>query len=244
MALSTNLVSYWKLDESSGNAADSVGSNTLTNNGSAVYAAGKINNAVTCVRNTDYLSIANGSQTGLNPTGSFTINTWVKWSSIDSGNWNGIVSKLDNTSRAYGSGILKQGGTDQYWVAVDIGTSGGSSYSTPNANYATLVTGTWYMITIRYSTAGTVKVDINNSRLYTDTGAPSSCQAGTADFRIGYRNNPSPDDGSNALFDETGFWDREISDAEVTELYNGGAGLAYPFASASAQPAIFMGCNF
>lgn len=46
MALTDNLVSYWKLDESSGNASDSVGSNTLTNNGTAGYASGKINNAV------------------------------------------------------------------------------------------------------------------------------------------------------------------------------------------------------
>ena len=46
MALTDNLVSYWKLDESSGNAADSVGSNTLTNTGTATYAAGKINNGV------------------------------------------------------------------------------------------------------------------------------------------------------------------------------------------------------
>ena len=32
MALTTNLVDYYKYDESSGNAADTVGSNTLTNN--------------------------------------------------------------------------------------------------------------------------------------------------------------------------------------------------------------------
>ena len=44
MALTDNLVSYWKLDESSGNAADSVGSNTLTNTNTVTYSAGKINN--------------------------------------------------------------------------------------------------------------------------------------------------------------------------------------------------------
>ena len=35
-----NLISWWKFDESGGNAADSHGSNTLTNNGTTGYAAG------------------------------------------------------------------------------------------------------------------------------------------------------------------------------------------------------------
>ena len=42
--LTDNLISHWKLDESSGNAADSHGSNTLTNNGSTPFVAAKINN--------------------------------------------------------------------------------------------------------------------------------------------------------------------------------------------------------
>jgi hypothetical protein len=33
MTLLDNLVAYWKLDEASGNAADSVTTNTLTNTG-------------------------------------------------------------------------------------------------------------------------------------------------------------------------------------------------------------------
>lgn len=44
MSLSTNLISYWKLDETSGNAVDSVGSNTLTNNNSVSFSTALINN--------------------------------------------------------------------------------------------------------------------------------------------------------------------------------------------------------
>jgi hypothetical protein len=43
MALTDNLVAYYKLDESSGNAADIVNSITLTNT-STTYGTGKINN--------------------------------------------------------------------------------------------------------------------------------------------------------------------------------------------------------
>ena len=38
-ALTDNLVSYWKFDESSGNTTDSVGSNNLTNNNSVGFSA-------------------------------------------------------------------------------------------------------------------------------------------------------------------------------------------------------------
>src|SRR3990167_551156 len=43
MALDTNLVAYWKMDESSGDATDSVASHTLTNT-NVTYGTGKINN--------------------------------------------------------------------------------------------------------------------------------------------------------------------------------------------------------
>src|SRR4051812_28482140 len=43
--LLTNLVSDWKLDESSGNAIDSLGTNTLTANSAPGSVAGKVNGA-------------------------------------------------------------------------------------------------------------------------------------------------------------------------------------------------------
>ena len=48
MAISDNLISYYKFDESSGNASDSVGSNTGTNTG-LTYSAGIINNGITSI---------------------------------------------------------------------------------------------------------------------------------------------------------------------------------------------------
>lgn len=35
----------------------------------------------------------------------------------------------------------------------------------------------------------------------------------------------------NGLQDETVVWNKVLSDAEVTELYNSGAGFAYPFSA-------------
>lgn len=229
MALTDNLVSYWKADESSGNMSDSVGSNTLTNVGTCTFATGKINNGVVTTRNSKYMESTSSS--GLNPTGAFTINFWVNWSALDTGSWNGMVSKLDNTSRAYGTGILRSSG-DTYTVRLDLGTSGGGS----NAHEVntTIVVSTWYMWSFVYDGSSTlVKIYKNGSEIYTTSSAQASVQAGTANFRVAWRNNPSTTDGSTGTFDEIGFWSRALTSTEVTSLYNSGSGLAYPFASGS-----------
>lgn len=57
--LTQGLIGYWKLDESSGNASDSSGnSNTLTNNSSMVFGAGKFGNSAQCDGTADYLNTA------------------------------------------------------------------------------------------------------------------------------------------------------------------------------------------
>lgn len=43
----------------------------------------------------------------------------------------------------------------------------------------------------------------------------------------------------NGAIDEMGIWSRAISSAEVTSLYNGGAGLAYPFSSGAPITRLF-----
>ena len=236
MALTDNLVSYWKADESSGNMADSVGSNTLTNVGTCTFATGKINNGVVTTRNSKYMEST--TSTGLNPTGAFSINFWVNWSALDTGNWNGMFSKLDNTSRAWGTGILNAGGGN-YTVQLDLGTSGGSS-NTHTVTRA-ITTGTWYMFTFVYNGSTTsVNIYQNGTNVYTTSSAQASVQAGTANVRLAWRNNPSTVDGSTGTFDEIGFWNRAITSSEVTELYNSGAGLQYPFSPSTSVNSNFL----
>ena len=70
--------------------------------------------------------------------------------------------------------------------------------------------------------------------------APSGTEVGTGDVdvmgtlntnlslgsRLGTTTSPEEFDG---IMDEVGIWNRVLSDSEITELYNGGAGLTYPF---------------
>ncbi len=81
MALSTNLVSYWKLDESSGNASDSVGSNTATNS-NVTYGTGKINNGAIFNGSSSAFTFATVPVTG---SSSFSVSFWLKAGSLVSG---------------------------------------------------------------------------------------------------------------------------------------------------------------
>lgn len=74
MALTDNLVSYWKLNESSGNAADSVWSNTWVNT-NVTYDVGKINNCA-IFNNTAYFT------TALTIGTVFTVSFRAKYTSI------------------------------------------------------------------------------------------------------------------------------------------------------------------
>ena len=68
-SLLNGLVSYWKLDETSGNAVDNIGGNTGVNT-NVTYAAGKINNGAV-FNGTAYLT---GSTSSYQV---FTYNAWV-----------------------------------------------------------------------------------------------------------------------------------------------------------------------
>ena len=55
--------------------------------------------------------------------------------------------------------------------------------------------------------------------------------SGTAqtDFRFGNRGAGGDVFGLSANLDEFGIWNRALSNTEITDLFNGGTGLSYPF---------------
>ena len=220
MALIDNLVSYWKLDEASGNAADSVGSNTLTNVNSVTYTTGKINNgALTARTGSKYFSITDTSQSGLDfGTGDFTFNIWIKPSSIGAGD--GFFSK--------GAG----GGNSQYWMRFNNNTgnvltfltSQGAGETIVSTSAAGITTGNWYMLTFKRS-GTTLSIKVNAGTAVTATGTVRNCD-NTSAFLLGAGPGNIPFDG---ILDEVGVWSRATTDAEDTQLYNAGAGFTYPF---------------
>lgn len=229
MALTDSLVSYYKLDESSGNASDSVASNTLTNNNTVTYAPEKINNgAVFAAASSQSLSITDASQTGLDLTGDFSFNFWFNPASQPGTDTAQVLFAkwlTTGNQRSYGFQYRDDGGTKN----LGIVTSVDGSATTFNSVNQTLTNGTLYMITVT-KTGTSATIYVNASSIGT-AGTSATQFNSTAGFYLGSLDGTAQ--FLNGAEDEVGIWSRVITGTEITELYNGGAGNQYPFASAT-----------
>lgn len=239
MALTGSLVSYWKFDEASGNAADAHGSNTLTNNNSATYAAAKINNGGdTSGGTTRYFSITDASQTGLEPSsGSFSFQVWVKINSNPGA----------NQAQTY---FAKFGGAGQRSYSLNHDTytySGRSNHLTFSVydvddTFTTVegaftpTNGAWHhFVAVADATNDLMTVYLNGTSTLSVAWTGNGVRGTTVDVQIGGSGNQDWIDG---IVDESAFWSRALTSTEVTELYNGGAGLSYDDFGGGVAPQI------
>ena len=218
MALTTDLVSYYKFDENAASTtvADAKGSNDLTsstNTSNLYYSSGIINSAF------DF----NGTSDLINGTfsqsfSSLSYSFWLAWD--DSGTSN-LQVLLESETTAKGLVYTGSGSTDSIAVRLNTTLSDALFESAiPNANFHHYVI-TW---------------DGTNVRLYVDgsehTSSPISRAWSSPTFSS--LNIASRSGGSLYLdgkIDEVGIWSRALTSTEVTELYNSGSGLAYPFSA-------------
>jgi hypothetical protein len=203
-------ISYWKLDESSGNASDSVGSNTLTNVGTATYSAGKINNGVNLNGSSQYFTFGTSPQTG---AGSWSVNVWVKTSASGSNNefmfWGS--NSTDNGIDLYKNSSNK--------LQSNFYGGGGIATSTTSIN-----TGSWVMCTVTY--------DGTNIRVYVN-GVLENTGANRTGAISGSNRYVGADGGAgnfwNGSLDELGTWNVTLTANDINLLYNAGLGNQYPF---------------
>jgi hypothetical protein len=204
--LTTGLVSYWKFDT---NANDSVGPNHATNSG-AVLTTGKINNCYE-FDGTDSAVLAEPSAAGTNLTVG-TFNFWLKTADAGSG-YRGVVLKPD----AYGIFLINNNVGMFDWGAAAERNSG-----------VDVSDDTWHMITLLFESgvANETKIYIDGSLVLTTTITVNTQLDGIV---FGAGNNPASVQYYSGLIDEVGLWNRKITGAEITELYNSGSGIQYPF---------------
>ena len=228
MALDTNLVSYWKLDESSGNAADSVGSTTLTNTG-VTYAAGKINNAAvlgSSGNNGNNLLNTSVGAGGLNLSAGVakSISWWFKPNANPSTDTNRFIDWRENTGTSGELTLSYQNISSDYVFYFYVNGGAMSNYT------ANLTVGTWYYLTLTCDSSNAVKFYIDASEVTTGTWGSTGTSGNFT--QIGNANgNSTGTFGGPFSIDEFGAWQKELTPSEITSLYNSGTGKQYPFNS-------------
>lgn len=189
---SGSIVSRWLLDEASGNRADIVSTNTLTDNATVTAGAGFTNAASATsfdnsadfeLSNSEYLSRADNA--GLSITGNLSFSALVNLeSSPGAGGSYPFMGKF-SANKSYWLGYNNNAGTFRLLWQI---SSDGSAESTAVVNQ-TLNTATWYHVGVSYNAAaGSAAFYVGGLQSgSTQTGLATSIADTNAEFRLGSR---------------------------------------------------------
>lgn len=222
MPLLSNLNGYWKLDESSGNASDSSGfGNTLTNNNTVTYSAGIINNGANFGTPNTNRNLTVASTLGIT-TGSYSFNCWVKMLTEITTGVQGFLALNDGTNHLL-SFFEYQFNSGTRRVIINRRKQGVSDNIV--SSNITLGTTVFHQLAATYDGA-TLTLYVDGTSVGTLATSGVGTGGGADNFYIGSEDANS---FARAIVDEVGVWSRALTSGEITSLYNGGAGLSYPF---------------
>ena len=207
-ATATDLISYWKLDETVGpTSVDVYGGHNGTDGGDTVFGqTGKFDKAVKFYSGSNkYLTIADADKFDLD--GSFTISCSIYTVASGGTTFQRIITK---------NGVIilswdRTNGT----VSLSIYSSGSSQKAT-SAN-GSVAPGTWKHIVATYnSSTNVIAIYVNNVKATTNFTLTRA--ASTDPIIFGYV-VLSPDQSFVGYLDDVAIWDRAISDSEVDDIW-------------------------
>lgn len=207
--MTNGLVGLWSFngpDVSGTTAYDRSGQgNNGTLTGGPTPIIGKVGQALSFDGSDD--RVAAGTDSSLNLTGSFTISTWIYPEGFGGGSLGRIVDK--------------GGVTEGYYISLDdssnnvkYASQSGAFWS--SANSVTL--NTWQLVSVVFDGTNVI-IYVNGVSKGTDTiGAPTSSPSNI--FTIG--NRSTSDRAFDGFIDEVRIYNRALTTAEITDLYNQG----------------------
>ncbi|MBI4009956.1 MAG: LamG domain-containing protein [Candidatus Aenigmarchaeota archaeon] len=221
--LTNGLISYWKLDESSGTRTDSKGTNSLAGNGVGSAAGIKGNAGQFSSSSSSYLSIADNPDLSVENS-DFTISAWVNLNSKTT--YRTIAGKDNYGSREYmlhyinSPSEFDQPKNDKFGFWID----GGNAHLFANSA-GSPSTGTGYFVVAWFdSKAKTLNIQINNGPVDSISTGSIVPHDGTSKFGIGGRELSGAPLTFDGKIDEVGFWKKVLTTQEKSDLYNNGNG--------------------
>lgn len=213
-SLLSGLTAYYKLGEASGTRADELGNYHLTASGTPGNAVGIIGNGLSLTAASSQYITRSGSIAAIGTSRSFSV--WVNPTSTSLTGRRGIISN--------GAGAIDGGVNFQIEIgAIANGKIGIYQSGIGNAAASSAaVAGTWYHL-VALVTGTSSSLYINNS--LTVTLGPGIENNNNLNLFVGVGYNGYWD----GVIDELGIWTRVLTNNEIAALYNGGAGLTYPF---------------
>lgn len=217
MSLLTNLVAYYQLDEASGNELDASGAGLHFTDHSAGAAAGALGGCRTFDGATQYAGRAGNLWQGL---AALSVSLWFKSAAASNGFLADVlVSSYDN-GVGDGIGVDFDGGTSAK-VRLRKAISYANAYAVADA---ALAVGAWTHVVGTVTAGGLMTLYVNGVAQAT-TATLSGATAATAGTFLGCR------EGTTAFYkgslDELGLWSRDLSAAEVSQLYGAGTPPAF-----------------
>ena len=226
--LLTNLRAYWKFDESSGNPVDSSGNAyTLTNNNTVNFNASLISNGADFGSANTNKTFTTSSTLGISVDTAMSFAGWVN------------ITTSPSSGTAYAIMGLGFDASDVFYV-FEYGNFSGTrrfrvgrarnGVDDPSMLYTTtLTTGTWYHIAYTIDASRNQEFYLDGVRQANNTAVSGNGSGTTFTGTVFSRALFADARHLSGKVDEWGVWDKVLSSSEITELYNGGLGLSYPF---------------
>jgi hypothetical protein len=235
MALLDNIAAYWKMEESSGNSrVDATsGGHDLTDSGGVPSTTGIIGNAAgNFDGSADYL-YSTDKIIDMGAGNAYSISFWIEG---DTSANNGRAVNLCSSSN--GAELYLRFNTSTEIVARFF--DGATTYD--STTQAVSASGTRYHVVITVDTSNDMRFYVNNSEVGTATavGATRSGSAPANGVSFGRHPNVAGNWWKGNV-DEVAVWDgKTLDSSEISQLYNSGSGLQYPFGESSTNSSFFM----
>ena len=220
--LSTGLLGYWKLEETIGARIDFVGSNDLVAFGAPGARAGKVGPAID-LNDAAAQYVSGAHYQGAIGTGAYSVSVWI------------YADDLSHANANWGAGFIKNGtvssGVDVAGAFMAAVTATGQLYfwnwghqARVSTVGAPITVGAWHHVVLRWNDSeAAIFVDGAFQARSTDGATSSGWGAG---FEIG-RTFTAASYYWDGGIDEVGVWKRALALAEISDLYNNGAGLPF-----------------